>query len=711
MLACFASPRLSAAVLALAGLLAVLAGCRRDGPVEGDTDAAVDGGQYFRDGAFFCPSLDATACVDDVWLYCVPDVGEFYRAESDDCASRGEVCLDGRGCAVCHPGAIGCDDEGQPVLCNDDGSAWVRTDVTCDTAVEYCDSGRCTNLCDEATANSSYVGCEFYAVDLDNAAVAEGRDASAQQYAVVVSNPGFVVSDVTVEIDTVLPGGTSVPRVVTTVSVPPGDLEILRLPRREVDGSSSLASCVDTNDVACASNESCWCAGGVRPETDGATGCRCRIAPEASGFDDGTNTALTSNAYRITSTTPVVAYQFNPLDNVSVFSNDASLLIPTSAIGATYTVIGWPQTIANSDDPAEDFDTSSTDEDLRAFLTIVGTREATRVTVTLGPEVRQVVGLESGAFLYPGDVVEVELGSFDVLNLETQGFNADFTGTRIVATNPVSVFSGSEASDAPRFDDLANRQCCADHLEEQLFPEGTLGRHFFIGRTPPRSHALNAAFLTADSVGEYDEPEFVRIVSATDGTTVLTTTLPSPNDLIELGPRESVILEADQDFELESDQPIAVLQVLASQQEVGIPSQYPGGDPSIIAVPPVEQYRRDYVFLTPLYYAFDFVTIVAPYGAEILLDEAPLDPDACTSAAADGLTRRDGDPPPAYLVYRCQLSFPDVIGAPNVRIEDGVQDDGYHTLRANDDVSLIVSGFDAYVSYAYTGGLDLDPIF
>jgi hypothetical protein len=32
------------------------------------------------------------------------------------------------------------------------------------------------------------------------------------------------------------------------------------------------------------------------------------------------------HAYRVTSELPVVAYQFNPLENVSVFSNDASLL-------------------------------------------------------------------------------------------------------------------------------------------------------------------------------------------------------------------------------------------------------------------------------------------------------------------------------------------------------------------------------------------------
>src|SRR5690606_37379666 len=102
---------------------------------------------------------------------------------------------------------------------------------------------------------------------------------------------------------------------------------------------------------------------------------------------------------------------------------------------------------------------------------------------------------------------------FDVINLETAGLNADFTGTLVTADRPVAVFVGSEASDAPRFETYSTRQCCADHLEGQLFPNQTLGMRFIIGRMPPRSVALNNAFLdpTRDSVAEPNEPEWVRV--------------------------------------------------------------------------------------------------------------------------------------------------------------------------------------------------------
>jgi len=75
-----------------------------------------------------------------------------------------------------------------------------------------------------------------------------------------------------------------------------------------------------------------------------------------------THTAVTRSAYRVTSDVPIIAYQFNPLENVNVFSNDATLLLPAAALGGgggrTYVVAGWPQTIATSQDPSTSSGTS-----------------------------------------------------------------------------------------------------------------------------------------------------------------------------------------------------------------------------------------------------------------------------------------------------------------------------------------------------------------
>jgi hypothetical protein len=648
-----------------------------------------DTGPRDPDAGFICTEVGEQACEGTTHVTCVM-AGEFLSSEREDCAAMGQICVRDLWCVLCRPGEVGCQDN-NAVVCNEDGSAWELVEE-CDISMGFaCRDGACVNLCDQALAEQSYMGCEFYAADLDNAAIAVGRDAASQQYAVVVSNPGREETLVTIERNDAPFGMPPVVTEVTSAVILPGDLEIFELPRREVDGSTP------------------------------------------GGLNDGTHSNISSQAYRVRSVLPIIAYQFNPLSNFGVFSNDASLLLPTSAIGREYTVVGWPQTIADepSRNPDYDFDVSGPGEDLRAFLTIVGTQPGTHVTLTLGymgPRIAQVIGGGGIPDMDDFETFEIDIGPFDVLNFETKGLNADFTGSRISASQPVTVFVGSEASDVPRFETYATRQCCADHLEEQLFPDQVAGQTFFIARQYPRTVALNDAFIdpTTDSVGEVNEPEWVRVVAVTDNVQ-LHTTLPPPDDYPPVLNRgEHMLFRADRNFFLEVVDPdtrIHVLQAQASQEAVGIPPDYPGGDPAIMAVPPVEQYRDNYVILTPNLYGFDMITIIAPRvdsnGREVVvvLDDqplmerrTPLGEPACVIQAADGIERREGDPPPDWLVYQCQISFPDVIGLPRPRVEDGEQDDGVHTIVSSEPVGVLVFGFDSFVSYGYVAGLNLDPL-
>jgi hypothetical protein len=277
----------------------------------------------------------------------------------------------------------------------------------------------------------------------------------------------------------------------------------------------------------------------------------------------------------------------------------------------------------------------------------------------------------------------------------------------VSATRPVTVFVGSEASDVPRFGTYATRQCCADHLEEQLFPDSVAGTSFSVARMPARTRALSKAAPEGETIdiAIADEPEWVRVLALL-GPTEIVTTLPEPDDLFTLDKGEDRILRADQDFLLDASSPVAVLQALPSQGVTGIPRQFPGGDPSIITVPPIQQYRSDYIFLTPDKYAFDFVVITAEEAATVLLDGVAVQ-DRCDTAPADGLEYA-GDERPERVVYRCQLSFPEISPSALDNSSDGDQDDGVHTVVSDREVGIVVYGFDRFVSYAYVGGLDLD---
>src|SRR6185436_15780889 len=103
-----------------------------------------------------------------------------------------------------------------------------------------------------------------------------------------------------------------------------------------------------------------------------------------------------------------------------------------------YVVVGWPQTIASTEDPNTNFNPTNP-IDLRAFLTIVGTQAKTRVRLETQA---RIIGGGPIPETSRGGTLEVELDAFDVLNLETDDFNADFTGSIVSANHPVVVFSG-----------------------------------------------------------------------------------------------------------------------------------------------------------------------------------------------------------------------------------------------------------------------------
>jgi hypothetical protein len=578
-----------------------------------------------------------------------------------------KICVPQVGCLTCTPGTRSCGGDGFDIaLCRADGSS---ADVVARCPPEeglICGGGSCRNACEVAAATRSYEGCEYYAVDLDNAVTANQGPAAAQQFAVVVTNPLEVPATVVVEVNDALPGEEPRIREVARAHlarVPGGgDIAIFNLDPREVDGSSDPR------------------------------------------LNDGPGTYLSSNAYRIRSTAPIIAYQFNPLENVNVYSNDASLLLPAAALDTRYDVLSWPQTLAVTGDGQ-----TNGGIHLRAFLTVVGLEPQTTVSVRLTTATVAGGAIPAGA---PGDTLRVSLGVFDVLNLETGSFNADFTGTRVVSDKPVAVFAGSEASDVPFFATMSTRQCCADHLEEQLFPTSAFGNEFVAVKTPLRTRYLREAGMDVALVP--DEPEYWRILAVRDGTEVRTSLTP-PSNRFFLMAGDSVTFASDRDFVVEASAPISFGQFPASQQTTGIPTivqglRAPGGDPSSIMIPAQAQWRNKYVFLVPNKYTFDFLLIAMPSTSSLLFNGEDLMTalPRCEYRPAGALRIADAERETEFVAIRCPLSNPRVGDLHNPIY----QNDGRHVLESVDGQSfgLVVWGWDSYVSYGYPAGTNVRAI-
>ncbi|HEY3356731.1 MAG TPA: IgGFc-binding protein [Polyangia bacterium] len=615
------------------------------GPTAGGVDG--DGGPI---GAT-CTTADHSYCDNTVHHSCV---GGHWKTQ--DCGSG--VCVAESGCQACLGGTKYC--EGSDVYeCNADGSSGTYLS-TC-AEFEKCVLGGCLSACADLTRSN--VGCEFWAIDLPNDYQCISMNGGAtcdpitygcgacQQFAVVVTNTSDFVVNVKVELNNAGPGEPLALETVEEKQVGPRLLAIFNLPMREVDCTEWYT---DTS-------------GKMRRRND-------------------TTTCLSSKAYRVTSDYPIVAYQFNPI--VNVYSNAASLLIPTNGLDTDYYVLSWSTT-----NPIKMPIPGQSIEGIPDYMnvTIAGVYPGTHVQVTTA---HQTQGSPDGgvpvAAASAGETITVNLGPFDVLNIESrqdlQHPTGDFTGTRVVSDYPVAVFSGGQRSIVPDATDSYNPPapaaagdlCCTEHFEQQMFPVSSLGTKFVITRSPIRSTGA-------------PEPDFYRILATKPGTVVTTNLANFPTLNIDAG--KYARLWATEDFTIISNEPIMIAQYIVSEQYMD--SYNTGGDGKYILFPPAEQHRPTYVFLVPTTFPKDYVVIAAPEGTQVLLDGTDVGGEITSLCEKHPAGILDTV---SYNAIRCPV------------------EDGPHTIDATDSsgagipVGISVYGYGNVSSYAYPGGADVKQI-
>ena len=481
--------------------------------------------------------------------------------------------------------------------------------------------------CAEAAQQKSYVGCEFWPTVLTNPAW------STFDFAVVVANAGTEVADITVT-----HAGTQI----ATEQVPPNGAKPIYLP---------------------------WVTALKGPDSDV---CASGTPPTASvRADDG--------AFKLVSTRPVTVYQFNPLEfqaaggppgkdwtgcpgsqpcplqlNIPVgcfsFSNDASLLLPSTAMTGSYRVTslgGWGA------------------ENVPSYFAVTATQDGTTVDVKVSGTGQIAAGTGIAATA-AGGLLTLAMDAGDVALLVGGPGNAsDPSGSVVQADKPVQVLSGVSCREIP----IGMKAC--DHIEESVLPVETLGKHYFVA--PP--------------TGPNGQPvgHLVRFYGNVDGTKLTypsVTPVGAPATLnagqvFDMG----IVNEA---FEVQSDKEFSVATFMQAGAVVD-PLMQPGtrrGDPSQTQAVAVEQWRQKYVFIAPSDYEVSYVDVTLPLDANLILDGSG-NPIAPVPIGNSG-----------YGVSRIQLGG----GA------------GVHVILGDKPFGIQVAGYGRNTSYHYPGGLSLQAI-
>lgn len=521
-------------------------------------------------------------------------------AEGEPCP-EGEFCLNGAcGEQQCVPLSSECRDENTLHYCNNDGTGWI--DPTPCGQNSLCVGSQCISGCEADYKFGSYVGCEYWTVDLDQFDD-PFTDPDKVPHAVVISNPG----DRTAHL--LFRSFSSTPVTVATPEVPPGQAVAFEMPRHDVD--------------------------------------------ESGVFD---------RSIQIRSDLPVLAAQFNPLNNEGVASNDGTLLLPRAVLGREYFTMSWPSS------PVQ-----------RGYITILAVRPGrTEIGVQLSANVEATMDPANTAAVSPvpsfvqGQTAPFLLEQGQVLQLTADGsisaaFSGrnDLTGSRVFSDKPVVVFGGHEEAviDRGREDDDC---CCADHLEEQMIP----------------TFALSGEVVCGKSASRGDDPDLWRILAVDD---LVLSTDPPQVDLdggavtgramtrgqwLEIRTEDSFVAASDGGR-------LLVGQYLVSQ---GCTDRFLG-DPAMINGVPTAQWRNDYPILVPQRYSENWLTIARSVGQGVLIDGTPVD-DA--------------------------LFAP--IGSSTYEIAHVPIDEGPHRIQGAAPFGLTQVGYSAVVSYGLVPGMNITDL-
>jgi hypothetical protein len=388
--------------------------------------------------------------------------------------------------------------------------------------------------CTAAAQKRSYVGCDYWPTVTENAV-----DATFD-FTVVVANTDVQPANVTVT----GPNGFS-----TTTTVAPNGLAKIYLPWvKELEGPTNGCSPFNLSSV---------------------------VVPKG--------------AYHLVSDRPVSAYQFNALEYKGAggpagknwgtcvscgtgcfsYTNDASLLLPTTALTATYRVMGW-----------------GTSDGAGAFFAVTATADGTDVTIKLSA--KGFVTSGSGVTAAPpGGTMTLHLDRGDVAEItEDPSQSADVSGTLVVATKPVQVLTGHPCA--------VNGNGGCDHLESSMFPAETLGKHYLV--TVPTGPEGNVVGHVVRIYGNIDGTQLTYAPSAPAGA-------PTTIDAVT------------------GSQPFGVGSFMLGANDLGPNSE---GDPSQSFAVAVDQYRPKYVFLAPNDYDASYADVTAPAGATLTLDAQPV---------------------------------------------------------------------------------------
>ena len=371
-------------------------------------------------------------------------------------------------------------------------------------------------------------------------------------------------------------------------------------------------------------------------------------------FTDQSQTVV-KQSFHITSDDDITVYALNQ----AVTTSDAFLVLPTDVLGKNYFIMAY-----NSDGSNFLQQLSWTPSQFG----IVAIEDNTEIQIIPSSPTHKSQMNVQNVKLNRGETYFVQS-----LITENNPHN-DLTGTEIISSNPIAVFSGHQRAKIPY--DLVGESFSRDCLIEQLPPVKVWGKN-----------ALLVPYAQPSQITLQGNDLF-RILAAYDSTQIFL----NGGFITTLNRGEFYEGELRNSASLTASNPVLVAQF---KKTSAVTPEYKISDPFMMIIPPKEQFLKscrvinnqafelaaDNVNYEKVYLE-QYIIIVSPdnYLQTVKLDNQPVPANAFVPISGSGYS---------YA---------------NIRVEDGV-----HTIDADEPVGVYVYGYGYAVSYGYIGGMGFKP--
>jgi hypothetical protein len=517
---------------------------------------------------------------------------------------------------------------------------------------QLCGRGGCVSACQGAQDNKSSIGCEYYAPVPEPLMLGRGGC-----HALFVVNTSDIPAKLTVDragksynvasfarvpvglgnkmVFGAVPGGDT---------LKPGELAVLFMNHKYVAPIDFLGQKIDVN-----------CPTGIQAALEGQ---------EAGLYESGIG-----DAFRVSSSAPIVAYSIYPFGAATAAQTGASLLLPSSTADNNYIGVNAYQR-------------SKVTEEDAPFMQIIATEDDTKVRIKPVAAMKGGRGVPSAA---PGQTVTMTLKRGQYAQVTE---NDELSGSPIDSNKPVLLVGGNRCMNIG-----PDRSAC-DNAHQFIPPVKAMGNRYVAVPHPQRKPNIQ------------EDPPW-RLVGVANDTQLTYDPAPPAGAPTSLALGQVVEFNSGSPFVVSSqdaNHPFYMSAHMTGGQNEGQPMASTG-DPEFVNVIPPAQYLKSYTFLTDQTYPRTQLVLTRVKGTSGFRDVTL----ECAGSPVTGWK-------PIGTSGTYEYAYVEIARGNYEKV--GNCGNGKHRVTSDGEVGLTVWGWGANdttppsrnVSYAYPAGASVRPL-